>query len=253
MEAIFPAGVDDADVAEFKGVVEPGDSAAVREPSVEEAMAGEVAEAMGYSSTLVTNTPNRTRMHAERAKRQEEVISAEMAATTELHMMLAVEKQKIRSYQQARIEARKRGLPPPPRPAILNDFISQVPDPFAMVDPETGKSLLPKGWVGHWCSVKDVDGNDNDKSVREYQRCGYQEVKLPDGTPLMTHQKAMMAPGHAYAKRMLQRASNPLMENDQLMGKLDDMAESYNSSVGRRAVSLFVSDRHDVKGQVERG
>lgn len=225
------------------------------EVSPEAAITGELADMLGYSNNVVTASPDRTRWAVEQAKRQEEVVSAEMAASTAMHLKLAKQKSAIERYKKQRIEARRRGLPPPPRPAILNDFISSAPDPLAVPLDKAGKSPVPPGWVVHYCSTRTVDNKDDANSVRAFQHDGYQEILIDGKEHRVGTLKAMMGPPEAYGTRMLQAASNPLMENDLLLGKvkdLDNMVEQYNSQAGRQAVQLYVTEKHNTREVVDR-
>lgn len=164
-------------------------------------------------------------------------LTPQAQAYQEAALQLARDKAEQRAWLEMRMKRKGKNMPPPPA-SMQRLFKPDLPDPlFIPTKP---------GFVGHWCATVDMDGRAYSQSVNRYKGWGYEEVRL-DGKPLMWgHLKAMQGPGERYAAMAIHAASNAYLDNDAMLGRLDDRAEAINSEAGRGVVSLHVAEEHNL-------
>jgi hypothetical protein len=116
------------------------------------------------------------------------------------------------------------------------------PDPFAIEDPVSGKSLVKRDEQGrpydtHWVRVKDApsDTGENSLRVRDRKWFGYEVVMTEAGEALKSEcMIAMQAPVQAAAERIVYYASQGAFDNAKTVEHLEQRADAINSDYSRR-------------------
>jgi hypothetical protein len=159
--------------------------------------------------------------------------------------MLQEERKKAEAEKAQRVDARAshktqdRGRIP-----VESRIISpkRLPDPFAIEDPISGKSLVKRDPQGrpydtHWVRLKDDhnDAGENRLRLRERKAFGYEVVKCEDGSDLKTETMiAMQAPVQAAAERIVYYSSQGAFDNARPVERLQERADEINSDFSRR-------------------
>ena len=161
--------------------------------------------------------------------------------------MLQQERKAAEAEKQRRVDARAshktqdRGRIPV-ESRIIERTRRKLPDPFAIEDPKSGKSLVKRDKDGrpydtHWVRMKDDhnDAGENTLRLRERKAFGYEVVKCEDGTDLRTGTMiAMQAPVQAAAERIVYYASQGAFDNAKPVDRLHQRADEINSDFSRR-------------------